>query len=179
MEKEGFGKFLKMFSKNESIILAGGCFWGLEELLSTLQGVLKTRVGYSGGITENPTYEMVKTGETGHAESVEVLFNPLELKFENLLKFFFQIHDPTTINRQGNDIGSQYRSAIFYFTEGQKNIAENVVLKAKLSSIWKDEIKTEITKASIFYDAEDYHQHYLKKNPKGYSCHFIRKNWKF
>ncbi len=179
IEKEGFGKFLKMFSKNEDIILAGGCFWGLEELLSGLQGVVSTRVGYCGGFTKNPTYDTVKKGDTGHAKSVEVLFNPLEVTFEDLLKFFFQIHDPTTENKQGNDVGSQYRSAIFYFTEAQKNVAENIILRANLSGVFPGEIKTEVSPAGVFYKAEGYHQNYLKKNKGGYSCHFIRPNWKF
>jgi peptide methionine sulfoxide reductase msrA/msrB len=179
MVAEGFGELLKLFSKEEAIILAGGCFWGMEHLFLELEGVLETRVGYSGGFTSHPTYKEVCTGKTGHAESVEVLFNPIKLEFENLLKYFFQIHDPTTPNRQGNDIGTQYRSAIFYFTEKQKNIAENVKLKAQISGIFKAEITTEITKATDFWEAEDEHQKYLIKHPNGYTCHYIRKDWKF
>lgn len=178
-QKSEYSGLLKMFSKNESIILAGGCFWGLEDLLSNLCGVLKTRVGYTGGFTQNPTYEDVKTGETGHAESVEVLFNPLEINLEELLKFFFKIHDPTTQNRQGGDVGSQYRSAIFYFTERQKNIAQNVILKANLSGVFGAEIITEVKMAGVFYEAEEYHQKYLQKNPHGYTCHFIRNDKNF
>ena len=178
-KKVGFGKFFRLFSKNESIILAGGCFWGLEDLLLNYKGILKTRVGYCGGITKNPTYNEVKTGKTGHAESVEVLFDPNILPFEDLLRFFFQIHDPTEENKQGNDVGSQYRSVIFYFTEAQKNIAENVIKLANLSGVFKKEVKTEVTKAEIFYEAEEYHQKYLQKNPNGYTCHFIRKHWRF
>lgn len=179
MARQGYEALLKLFSKNESIILAGGCFWGLEDLLSKLNGVMQTRVGYCGGFTKNPKYEDVKTGSTGHAESVEVLFNPLNLSLEELLKFFFRIHDPTTINKQGNDIGSQYRSAIFYFTQAQKNIAENVILKGNLSGVFGTEIVTEVKEVDVFYQAEEYHQKYLQKHPEGYTCHFIRKNCTF
>lgn len=179
MEKEGYGNLLKMFSKDETIILAGGCFWGVEEMMLKLKGVLKTRVGFCGGFTKDPTYEEVCTGKTGHAECVEIMFNPIDLTLENLLKYFFQIHDPTTKNKQGNDVGSQYRSAIFYFTDKQKNIAENIKLKAQLSGVFDGEIVTEIVEAGTFYEAEKSHQKYLQKNPNAYICHFIRKHWKF
>jgi peptide methionine sulfoxide reductase msrA/msrB len=179
MLSEGFGEFLKLFSKNETIVLAGGCFWGMEHMLLLLDGVVKTRAGYCGGFTEKPTYKEVSTGKTGHAESVEVSFNPNDLTLENLLKYFFQIHDPTTINRQGNDVGSQYRSAIFYYTSEQRIIAENVRLKAELSGVFGGEITTEISEVIKFWEAEEEHQKYLIKNPMGYNCHFLRKEWKF
>jgi peptide methionine sulfoxide reductase msrA/msrB len=179
MIAEGFGDLLKLFSKSETIVLAGGCFWGLEHFLLLLDGIVKTRVGYCGGLIKNPTYKEVCTGKTGHAESVEVSFNPNDLTLENLLKYFFQIHDPTTKDRQGNDVGSQYRSAIFYYTEEQRVIADNILLKAKISGVFGNEITTEIAEVKQFWEAEEEHQQYLAKNPNGYNCHFIRKEWRF
>jgi len=158
----------------EIAIVAAGCFWGVEELVRSLPGVLETQVGYTGGITEKPTYEDVTTGATGHAEALQIKFDPKKISYEEILKKFFMLHDPTTSDRQGNDVGTQYRSGIFYLNEGQKKIAEKVKAEVSASKKWPKPIVTEITAASKFYDAESYHQDYLQKNPKGYTCHFWR-----
>ncbi len=158
----------------EIATLAGGCFWGVEALLREIPGVKNTQVGYTGGTSPNPIYEMVKLGTTGHAEAIQIEFNPAEISFEDLLHLFFKLHDPTTRNRQGNDIGSQYRSAIFYHSEAQKKSAQKVRAEIEASGKWKSPVVTEITAAGNFYDAEDYHQDYLQKNPNGYTCHFWR-----
>lgn len=158
----------------ETATLAGGCFWGVEELIRDIPGVLSTQVGYTGGTTENPIYEEVKTGRTGHAESIEVKFDPSKLSFEDLLKSFFRLHDPTMKNRQGNDIGSQYRSAIFYHSKEQKQIAEMVKGEIDRSGKWKRPIETEIVPVKTFYSAEEFHQNYLRKHPDGYTCHYWR-----
>jgi methionine-S-sulfoxide reductase len=158
----------------EIATLSGGCFWGVEELLRQQPGVRKTTVGYTGGHTESPTYETVKTGATGHAEAIEIEFDPGQTSFEALLRFFFTMHDPTTHNRQGNDVGSQYRSAIFYHGETQKKGAEGVKAAVEKSGAWKKPLVTEIVPAGKFYPAEDYHQAYLQKHPNGYTCHWVR-----
>ncbi|MDB5038016.1 MAG: peptide methionine sulfoxide reductase, R-isomer-specific domain and S-isomer-specific [Bacteriovoracaceae bacterium] len=160
--------------KNEVATLAGGCFWGVEELIRTLPGVLNTRVGYTGGEVPNATYEVVKKGNTGHAESIEVEFDPSVLSYENLLIYFFKLHDPTTLNRQGNDRGTQYRSAIFYHSDEQKKTAERVKASVDVSGKWQAPLVTEIVAAGPFYTAEEYHQKYLIKNPGGYTCHYLR-----
>lgn len=165
--------------KTEVAILAGGCFWGMEELLRGLNGVVETEVGYIGGTIPNPTYELVKTGATNYAEAVKVVFDPQKISYEKILKFFFTIHDPTQVNRQQNDIGSQYRSAIFYLNDGQKKIAEEVIKKAEVSGVFKKPVVTEVEKAGVFYKAENYHQNYLQKNPYGYTCHHPHKEWEF
>ncbi len=174
--EEGYGEYAKLWSssKLERAILAGGCFWGVEELIRQLPGVENTEVGYTGGSTENPTYEQVKTGTTGHAEAIEIQFDPNRISYESLLMFFFQIHDPTTQNRQGNDIGSQYRSAIFFLNDAQKETAKKVLERVENSKAWKKPVVTEIVPAAKFYSAETYHQDYLKKNPGGYTCHWVR-----
>lgn len=154
--------------------LAGGCFWGVEELLRSLPGVLETTVGYTGGGHPSPRYEEVKTGMTGHAEAIEILFDPSRVSYEDLLRFFFKMHDPTTLNRQGNDVGSQYRSAIFFHNEAQKESAEKIRSETETSGKWKRPIVTEIVAASAFHPAEPFHQDYLRKNPGGYTCHYIR-----
>jgi len=159
---------------HETAVLAGGCFWGVEEIIRALPGVIETSVGYTGGSIEEPTYEHVKSGTTGHAEAVRIVFDPSQLSFADLLRTFFRLHDPTTTNRQGNDIGTQYRSAIFYQTEEQRNTAEAMKEEASKSRRWKKPVVTEIVPAVRFYEAEDYHQKYLIKNPGGYSCHFLR-----
>jgi methionine-S-sulfoxide reductase len=159
---------------NETAVLAGGCFWGVEELLRDLPGVVSTRVGYTGGRAENPVYEQVKTGATGHAEAIEVVFDPAKLKYGALLDFFFRLHDPTTPNRQGNDVGTQYRSAVFWLNPAQKAEAEAAIKRAAASGRWKRPIATSVEKFSRFWPAEDYHQDYLRKNPGGYTCHYIR-----
>jgi peptide-methionine (S)-S-oxide reductase len=161
----------------EKAILAGGCFWGMEDLIRHLPGVIDTTVGYTGGHTLNPTYEIMKSSVTGHAEAIEVVFDPAVLSYRKLLEFFFQIHDPTTPNQQGNDIGPSYRSAIFYLTPQQKIVAEDLLAEMAKTGIWPGRIVTEVTAAKPFYKAETYHQDYLKQNPNGYTCHYIRKHW--
>jgi peptide methionine sulfoxide reductase msrA/msrB len=154
--------------------LAGGCFWGMEDIIRDIPGVLDTEVGYTGGTLDAPTYEQVKTGRTGHAEAIQVNFDPAELTYKELLGWFFRMHDPTTRNRQGNDVGSQYRSAIFYHDEEQRRIAEEVKQRIAASGKWRNAIVTEIVPAGEFYPAEKYHQDYLKNNPGGYTCHWVR-----
>lgn len=161
-------------AKLEKALLAGGCFWGVEELLRKLPGVLKTTVGYTGGQTENPTYPEVKKGTTGHAEAIEIEFDADILSYERLLEAFFRMHDPTTPNRQGNDVGTQYRSAIFYYDDAQRSTAEKSIQAAQATGRWSRPIATEVTRATKFYSAEDYHQDYLIKNPNGYNCHYWR-----
>ena len=161
-------------NKQETALVAGGCFWGVEDLLRKLPGVIDATVGYTGGTQSAPTYETVKKGTTGHAEAVRITFNPAQVSYEEILGYFFRLHDPTTVNRQGNDIGTQYRSAIFYYTEEQKNIALKVKEKVDKSGKWKKPVATEIVTAQEFYHAEEYHQKYLIKNPGGYTCHYLR-----
>jgi peptide methionine sulfoxide reductase msrA/msrB len=178
----GYGQYLAPFvqaglakaTAQETAILAGGCFWGMEEIIRKIPGVLSTTVGYSGGKVANPTYELVCTGATGHAEAVRVVFDPAKLSYEALLGYFFRMHDPTTLNRQHNDVGTQYRSAIFYTTEAQRQTAEQVKSAQEKSGHFKRPITTEISPAQAFYSAEDYHQKYLVKNPGGYNCHVLR-----
>ncbi|MGZ3654251.1 MAG: peptide-methionine (S)-S-oxide reductase MsrA [Bdellovibrionota bacterium] len=165
--------------KTEIATLAGGCFWGVEELLRQQPGVIRTTVGYTGGHTANPKYETVKTGSSGHAEAIEIQYDPSLTSFENILRFFFTMHDPTTANRQGNDVGSQYRSAIFVHNEEQRKTAEKVIKALNESGAWKKPVVTEVVAASAFYAAEDYHQDYLKKHPEGYTCHWVRPEIKF
>jgi peptide methionine sulfoxide reductase msrA/msrB len=160
--------------RTEVALLAGGCFWGMEDLLKAIPGVIETEVGYTGGATQHATYKDVKSGRTGHAESVRIVFDPAELTYADLLGWFFRMHDPTTPNRQGNDMGTQYRSAIFYLGEQQRHTAEAVIGKVAASGKWKAPIVTEVVPASQFWPAEEYHQDYLKKNPGGYTCHFLR-----
>lgn len=190
LEAEGYDEFKILFSKGEPSVkpgavdtgktqlevatLAGGCFWGMEELLRKMPGIVSTVVGYTGGTLANPNYELVKTGATGHAESIEIKFDPKKTSYEEILRFFFRIHDPTTKNRQGNDVGTQYRSAIFVHDETQRKVAEKVKGEVDASGKWPKPILTEIVKAGPFYSAEEYHQDYLQKNPGGYTCHFIR-----
>lgn len=159
----------------ETAILAGGCFWGMEEVIRKLPGVISTEVGYTGGELENPKYEDVKTGRTGHAEAIKIQFDPAGLSYGALLDLFFEMHDPTTPNRQGNDVGSQYRSAIFYTGTGQQQDAAAAIERAQASGLWKRPITTEILPAKKFWPAEEYHQAYLKKNPGGYTCHYFRR----
>jgi peptide methionine sulfoxide reductase msrA/msrB len=155
-------------------LLAGGCFWGMEELIRKLPGVLGTTVGYTGGASKDPGYEDVHTGTTNHAESVRVEFDPSVLPYERLLAYFFSIHDPTTKNRQGNDVGTQYRSAIFVLDADQRRSAEKVIAAVAASGDWKAPITTEVVDATEFYLAEAEHQDYLEKNPGGYTCHYPR-----
>ncbi len=158
----------------EIATLAGGCFWGMEEILRQIPGVISTRVGYTGGNTSNPSYREVCTGTTGHAEAIEIAFDPAKLTYEQVLGYFFRMHDPTTHNRQHNDIGTQYRSAIFAHSDAQQRTAEKLKAEANASGKWKRTIVTEITRATEFWPAEDYHQQYLIKNPGGYNCHVLR-----
>jgi peptide-methionine (S)-S-oxide reductase len=155
-------------------ILAGGCFWGMQELLRRQPGVISTRVGYSGGDVPNATYRNHGT----HAESVEIVFDPAVIGYRRLLEFFFQIHDPTTVNRQGNDIGASYRSAIFYTSDEQKRIAEDTIADVEASGLWPGKVVTEVAPAGDFWEAEPEHQDYLQRIPDGYTCHFIRPDWK-
>ena len=164
-----------MNSKNDVIYLAGGCYWGLEKLLIDLSGVNETEVGFVGGHIKNVCYKEVTKGDTGHAETVKVNFDSSKLSLEDLLRYFFKIHDPTTLNQQGNDRGSQYRSAIFYTKDNQEIIAKEIMQLVNQSSSWNKPIVTEINKFDAFYPAEESHQKYLIKNPDGYSCHFVRK----
>jgi methionine-S-sulfoxide reductase len=163
-----------MSQKIEIATLAGGCFWGVEEIFRNIKGVLDTDVGYTGGHVESPTYELVKTGTTGHAEAIQIKFDPAVISYEEILKYFFRLHDPTQLNRQQNDIGTQYRSAIFYHSEDQKKTALKVKTLVNTSGKWKKEVVTEIVPFTKWYSAESYHQDYLQKNPQGYNCHYLR-----
>lgn len=177
MKEQGYGSYLFSFAgKKEWKIatLAGGCFWGVEDLFRKVPGVIETQTGYSGGDTENATYEIVKKGQSRHAESVQILFDPKKVSYESLLVTFFKLHDPTTLNRQGNDIGTQYRSAIFFMDSEQKKVAESVKARVEKSKQWKKPIVTEITAFKKFWRAESEHQKYLEKKPDGYTCHFMR-----
>jgi peptide-methionine (S)-S-oxide reductase len=159
--------------RSEKAILAGGCFWGMEELIRALPGVTATVVGYTGGDVKNATYR----NHGNHAEAIAITFNPDELPYRRLLEFFFQIHNPTTRNRQGNDIGASYRSAIFYLTEEHKNTAQQVIREIDASGKWPAAVVTEVVPATDFWDAEEEHQAYLQKHPYGYTCHYIRPEW--
>lgn len=179
LEKEGLGSFLPLFGKaapaakeaqEEVATLAGGCFWGMEDLLRKQPGVIRTEVGYTGGKVAHATYQ----NHEGHAEAVQVHFDPARTTYEALLRFFFRMHDPTTLNRQGNDIGTSYRSAIFFHSEAQRQTAERVKADVDASGKWKRPIVTEITAAGPWWKAEAYHQDYLIKNPGGYTCHWVR-----
>ncbi len=164
-----------LISKTEIATLAGGCFWGVEDLIRKLPGVLETNVGYTGGHLKNPKYTDVKGGSTGHAEALQIIFDPKKTTYSAILEEFFKIHDPTTVNQQGNDVGSQYRSAIFYSSEEQKSAAVAMKIRVDSSGAWKKPVVTEVVPFDIFYPAEDYHQDYLLKNPGGYTCHYQRK----
>jgi peptide-methionine (S)-S-oxide reductase len=162
-----------MTGTTERAILAGGCFWGVQDLLRKYPGVIATRVGYSGGDVRNATYRNHGT----HAEAIEVIFDPETISYRRLLEIFFQIHDPTTLNRQGNDRGLSYRSAIFYTTDEQKRIAEDTIADVNASGLWPGKVVTEVTPAGDFWEAEPEHQDYLERIPNGYTCHFVRPNW--
>jgi peptide-methionine (S)-S-oxide reductase len=161
-------------NRTETALLAGGCFWGMQALLRQHPGVLSTRVGYTGGDTPDATYR----DHGAHAEAIEVVFDPLCVDYRQILEFFFQIHDPTTRNRQGNDRGSSYRSAIFYVDERQKAIAEDTVADVDASGLWPGKVVTEIEPAGTFWEAEPEHQDYLRNHPGGYTCHYARPGWK-
>jgi len=159
--------------KNEVATLAGGCFWCLEAVYNDLRGVEKVVSGYSGGRAPNPTYEEVCTGKTGHAEVIQITFDPQVISFKELLEVFFTIHDPTTLNRQGADVGTQYRSAVFYHSPEQKEVADKVIADITAAKIWKDSIVTEVTKLDAFYPAEEYHQRYYERNPNQGYCRMV------
>jgi len=185
LEKEGYGRYLSLFNtkagekqssagRTETAVLGAGCFWGVEEILRKIPGMINTTVGYAGGSTANPTYAQVSTGATGHAEVVQVEFDPDMVSYATILDYFFRLHDPTTINRQEHDTGSQYRSVIFFQNEEQHRQALRKKEEIDRSAKWPDPLVTEITAAQPFYPAEEHHQDYLQKNPSGYSCHFLR-----
>lgn len=159
--------------KSERAVLAGGCFWGMQDLIRRYPGVISTRVGYSGGDVENATYR----NHGNHAEAIEIIFDPSRISYRTLLERFFQIHDPTTLNRQGADRGASYRSAIFYTNERQKLTAEDTIADVDASGLWPGKVVTEVLPAGAFWEAEPDHQDYLERNPGGYTCHFVRPNW--
>jgi peptide-methionine (S)-S-oxide reductase len=158
----------------ETAILAGGCFWGMQDLIRKMPGVVKTRVGYSGGDVANATYR----NHGSHAEAIEIVFDPAKLSYRDLLEFFFQIHDPSTPNRQGNDRGASYRSAIYYTSEAQRATAVDTIADVDASGLWPGRVVTEVEPAGDFWQAEPEHQDYLERLPTGYTCHFVRPNWK-
>jgi len=162
-----------MTESTERAVLAGGCFWGMQDLLRKYPGVIATRVGYTGGDVPNATYRNHGT----HAEGIEIIFDPQKISYRQLLEFFFQIHDPTTRNRQGNDIGMSYRSAIFYTTEDQKRVALDTIADVEASGLWPGKVVTEVAPAGPFWQAEPEHQDYLEHYPGGYTCHFVRPGW--
>jgi peptide-methionine (S)-S-oxide reductase len=162
-----------MAATTERAILAGGCFWGIQQLVRRLPGVVSTRVGYSGGDVKNATYRNHGT----HAEAIEITFDPSQTSFRDLLEFFFQIHDPPTPNRQGHDRGASYRSAIFYTSEEQRRVAEDTIADVEASGLWPGKVVTELSPAGDFWEAEPEHQDYLERYPNGYTCHFVRPQW--
>ncbi|AWK74789.1 peptide-methionine (S)-S-oxide reductase [Rhodococcus oxybenzonivorans] len=163
-----------MSNVTETAVLAGGCFWGVQELVRKQPGVISTRVGYTGGDVPNATYR----NHGSHAEAIEIVFDPAKTSYRDLLEFFFQIHDPSTKNRQGNDIGASYRSAIFYTSDEQRRVAEDTIADVDASGLWPGKVVTEVTTAGDFWEAEPEHQDYLQRLPDGYTCHFVRPGWK-
>jgi peptide-methionine (S)-S-oxide reductase len=163
-----------MSAITERAVLAGGCFWGMQDLLRRYPGVVSTRVGYSGGDVKNATYRNHGT----HAEAIEIIFDPAKTSFRTILEFFFQIHDPTTLNRQGNDRGASYRSAIFYTSDEQRKVAEDTIADVNASGLWPGKAVTELAPVGDFWQAEPEHQDYLERIPHGYTCHFVRPDWK-
>ncbi|MBM3975859.1 MAG: bifunctional methionine sulfoxide reductase B/A protein [Planctomycetes bacterium] len=180
--REGYAEYASLFGQGAAApataqgtsVLAGGCFWGMEEIVREIPGVLDTEVGYCGGSVKNATYNDVKTGKSGHAEALRVVYDPSRLSYAALLDWFFKMHDPTTLNRQGNDIGSAYRSAIFVANEAERKEAQAAIERANKSGRWKRPVVTAIEEAGEFWPAEDYHQDYLQKHPGGYTCHYLR-----
>jgi len=157
----------------ERVVLAGGCFWGMQDLIRKLPGVISTRAGYTGGDVPNATYR----NHAGHAEAIEIIIDPAQTSYRKLLEFFFQIHDPTTTDRQGGDVGSSYRSAIFYANDEQRAVAEDTIADVEASGLWPGKVVTEVTPVSDFWEAEPEHQDYLETLPSGYTCHFARPGW--
>ena len=162
-----------MTIETETAVLAGGCFWGMQDLIRKRPGVVSTRVGYTGGNVENATYRH----HEGHAEAIEFIFDPTVISYRDILAFFFQIHDPSTMDRQGNDVGTSYRSAIFYVNDDQRQIAEDVIADVNASGLWPGKVVSEVSPAGPFWEAEPEHQDYLEQYPNGYTCHFARPNW--
>ena len=158
----------------ERAVLAGGCFWGMQDLIRRQEGVISTRAGYTGGDVPNATYRH----HGNHAEALEIIFDPAKTSYRQLLEFFFQIHDPTTLNRQGNDVGSSYRSAIFYTSDQQKRVADDTIADVEASGVWPGKVVTEVVPAGPLWEAEPEHQDYLERYPDGYTCHFIRPGWR-
>ena len=180
LEAEGYGQYTSLFEKKakgsakvEVATLAGGCFWGVEDLIRKLPGVIDTEVGYTGGTVKNATYR----NHEGHAEAVQIKFDPSKISYEQILEFFFKMHDPTTLNRQGNDMGASYRSAIYYTNDDQKRVAEDTIADVDASGLWPGKVVTEVEPAGAFWEAEPEHQDYLERYPNGYTCHFPRPNW--
>jgi peptide-methionine (S)-S-oxide reductase len=163
-----------MTTTNERAVLAGGCFWGMQDLVRRMPGVLSTRVGYTGGDVPNATYRH----HGDHAESIEITFDPSKLSYRSILEFFFQVHDPSTLNKQGNDLGRSYRSAIYYTSDEQKKVALDTIADVDASGLWPGKVVTEVEPAGDFWEAEPEHQDYLEKFPGGYTCHFVRPGWK-
>ena len=181
LEAQGYGEYRKLFVTEETdmseynkAILAGGCFWGMQDLIRKQPGVVSTRVGYTGGQNANATYR----NHPGHAEAIEIVYDPAQTEYRSLLEFFFQIHDPTTKDRQGNDLGSSYRSAIFYLDDEQKSVALDTIADVEASGLWPGPVVTEVTPAGEFWEAEPEHQDYLERIPNGYTCHYPRPGWK-
>jgi peptide-methionine (S)-S-oxide reductase len=169
-----FSKEVSHMANTETAILAGGCFWGMQDLIRKLPGVTRTRVGYSGGDVQHATYRNHGT----HAEAIEVVFDPSKMSYRDLLEFFFQIHDPTTKNRQGNDVGASYRSGIYYLSDEQHRVAEDTIADVDASGLWPGRVATEVRPAGAFWEAEPEHQDYLLRYPGGYTCHFPRPSWR-
>jgi peptide-methionine (S)-S-oxide reductase len=163
----------KEVDMTERAVLAGGCFWGMQDLIRKLPGIEKTRVGYTGGDVKNATYR----NHGSHAEGIEIIFDPGKISYQRLVEFFFQIHDPTTLNRQGNDLGTSYRSGIYYVDETQKRIAEEVIAEVNTSGRWPGKVVTEVKPEGNFWEAEPEHQDYLERYPAGYTCHWVRPDW--
>ena len=162
----------------ETAYLAGGCFWGMQDLIRRLPGVVSTQVGYTGGALENATYQHVRSGSTGHTEAIEVVFDPAAVNYRDILELFFQIHDPSTADQQGNDRGTQYRSAIFWADDAQQQTALDTIADVEASDLWPGRVVTQVVQAGAFWPAEPEHQDYLERNPGGYTCHFVRPDWK-
>ena len=163
-----------MTETTQQAVLAGGCFWGMQDLIRRQPGVVSTRVGYTGGENANATYR----NHPGHAEAIEITFDPALTSYRDLLEFFFQIHDPTTRNRQGNDVVTSYRSAIFHLDDEQKQVAEDTIADVDASGLWPGKVVTEVTAAGLFWEAEREHQDYLQRYPAGYTCHYVRPEWR-
>ncbi len=176
MQAEGYGDLVHLFDspRAEVATLAGGCFWGMEDIIRDIAGVIDTEVGYTGGHVENASYDDVRGGGSGHAEAIRIVFDSKKISFEDILGYFFRMHDPTTLNRQGNDVGTQYRSAIFYHDDAQRQTAERVKAEVERAGHWGARLVTQIVPAGEFYPAEGYHQDYLEKHPGGYTCHWLR-----